>query len=176
MEHASIYKMTNPLHHDKVYYGSTVVPLSKRMISHRCKYLHYLNGGTKYRLSAFDVIEPELNDVILEIIEHCPDVSCRKELRERERFYIENNVCVNKNIPNRSQCESSSAYYFKNKDRIAQLRKEYYINNKEHILTKCREYQAKNIEKFNKYQLNYQRKLREEAKAFREITKIAKSI
>jgi hypothetical protein len=176
MEHACIYKISNPDHHNKVYYGSTVVPLDKRRLAHKGKYDHYKSGATQYRLSAFDVIEPAPSDFIIELIEDCSNLSCRDELRQRERYYIENNTCVNKNIPGRNQVESRTAYYEKNKAKIMEHRKKYYENNKEHILAKCREYQAKNIEKFNAYQLNYQRKIREEAKAFREIAKAVKNI
>jgi hypothetical protein len=176
MEHAAIYKMTNPTQTDKVYYGSTMVPLEKRWGAHKAKYDHYKSGATKYRVSAFDVIEPAPADFVIELIEDCSSLGCRAEMRQRERFYIENNPCVNKNIPGRNQEESSTAYYFKNKDKIAMARKEYYKNNKDEIIKKCREYQAKNSEKFHKYQLEYQRKLRQEAKAFRNIAQWSQGV
>ena len=63
------------------------------------------------RLKSFDIIKN--GDYDYSII---GEVECESkyELHNRERFYIENNKCVNKCIPNRTDKE----YYKGNKDKI----------------------------------------------------------
>ncbi len=49
------------------------------------------------------------------------------ELQQRERFYIENNECVNKVIPLRTKKQ----YNENNKEKISDYNKEYYQDNKD---------------------------------------------
>jgi hypothetical protein len=54
------------------------------------------------------------------------------ELNARERFYIQNNECLNKFIPGRT----SKEYYQDNKE----IKKDYYEDNKADILSKQKVY------------------------------------
>ena len=100
-ENGKIYKLYSPSK-NIVYYGSTAEKyLSRRFHKHLAHYKRYKNGKIGYTTS-FDVLECE--DYKIELLE---EVSCNnvEQLRERERYYIENNECVNKNIPNQTQKE-----------------------------------------------------------------------
>jgi len=105
-----IYKITNG---ELNYYGSTTKKLSQRLSSHR-----------------YDVkIRPSLsvNEILcydnynIELIEEL-EIENFKELREREKYYIENFDCVNKVIPGQTREEVQRRYRNNNKDKI----KTYY--------------------------------------------------
>jgi fibrillarin-like rRNA methylase len=58
-------------------------------------------------MTSFKILENDNYEIVLvEILE----TETKQELHQRERFYIENNDCVNKNIPTRTK-------------------KEYYVDN-----------------------------------------------
>ena len=140
-ENGKIYKLTCG---DLVYYGSTCSSLTKRLYEHKQK----SNNCTSKQL--FEIGDPEITLV--------EDFACerKEQLTARERFYIENNDCVNKFIPNRTReeyiktdarKETSKKYYEKNKEHYeeyrentkeqkAQYDKEYNKNNKEKIQEK----------------------------------------
>ena len=84
-----IYKIYNDSIPDKVYYGSTIQPLHKRLYLHKkldsnCSSKILFPGGKIVLVEKFP----------------CKD---KIELLQRERYYIENNECVNKRIPNRTK-------------------------------------------------------------------------
>ena len=116
-----IYDNTN----DNVYYGSTIRTLSKRMAAHESKYTLWC-AGKGNNVTSFDIIENGDYDIsLVEEVEY----QNRKELHTRERFYIKNNVCVNKCIPLRTYKE----YYHDNKDKIIEKIRKYREDNKETI-------------------------------------------
>ena len=102
------------------YIGSTCLPtLAKRLSQHRGKYKAYLNGKANH-VSSFDIMKN--NDYCIILIE---DYSCetKEQLLMRERYHIENNICVNKRIPSRTAeeiCEyhrkTNIIYYNTNKE------------------------------------------------------------
>ena len=80
------------------------------------------------------------------------------ELHTRERFYIENNECVNKVIPTRTTKEyrednkeeiavKKKQYREDNKEEIAVQRKQYREDNKEEILVRNKQYREDNKDK-----------------------------
>ena len=100
------------------YYGSTTQPLiSTRLATHTRNYKKYLNSKYHY-VSAFDVLQNSNYKIFLVETHPC---NTKMELEMRERFFIENNDCVNKHIPTRTQHEN-------------------YENNKEVIKEKVREF------------------------------------
>ena len=118
MNKGMIYKL---YHEGGVYYGSTTQTLKERLGHH--KYDSKTRNKTSKKLFKNGSIpkielleEVEFNDI--------------KELRERERYYIENFECINKQIPNRTIKE----YYKANKDIINEKKKEYL---KIKIICKC---------------------------------------
>ena len=81
-QNGKIYKITSQ-QTDDVYYGSTTLTLKQRWSSHICK------------------IKLKYDDAKIELIELYP-CSCKRELLIRERYYIENNKCINERLPSRS--------------------------------------------------------------------------
>tara|TARA_R110002074_G_scaffold58331_1_gene142980 strand:+ start:270 stop:695 length:426 start_codon:yes stop_codon:yes gene_type:complete len=122
-QEAKIYKIINDELPGMVYYGSTTIKyLSNRLGKHRYLYKH----NKHFKTSAVKLFEIGLPKIIL--IENYP-CKTKDELLSRERFYIENNDCVNRCTPGGTQKD----YYFKNKEHLALKAKEYYIKNKERI-------------------------------------------
>ena len=116
-ENSMIYKIVNDEMPNIVYYGSTCNTLTKRFSEHKSK-----NDCSSKKLFEFGKAQ-----IILVEKFPCND---KTELTKRERFYIENNECLNKQIPNRTK-------------------KEYYQDNKEHLLTTSKEWYEANKEKIN---------------------------
>ena len=144
-QNGRIYQLTVDEDESLVYYGSTTQPLSKRLSEHQSKFLKKDHNRTASEL--FKVGSP-----IITLIEKYPCDS-KEELKARERYYIENNPCVNKEIPGRTKAE----YYQDNKERIQKYQEEHkeeravYMDewrekNKEHVAEYAKEYQEKNRE------------------------------
>jgi len=85
-KNGKIYKIVNN-ENDKVYYGSTCVPLYKRMYQHR-KIHDCMSKNIGVDLKQCQIILVE-------------EIKCenKQQLLMRERWYIENNECLNKNRP-----------------------------------------------------------------------------
>ena len=126
-----IYDNTN----GNVYYGSTIQKLSCRISSHRANYKKISTRPCK----SFEIIKN--GDYSYCVVE---EVICENkwELCNRERFWIENNECINKVIPNRTKKE----YRQKNKEKINEYQKQFRQENKE---------------KFKQYYQNRKEKLKE---------------
>ena len=147
-----------------VYYGSSSSDkLRKRLASHKCDYKRYLDGKRNY-VSSFEILKNNNFEIIL--IENYP-CNSRNELHTRERYYIENNECVNQCIPLRTPQE----YREDNKEKIIEKHKNYYENNKE----KIKEYYENNIDKINERKKSYNEqnkdKIRETQKIYNEQNK-----
>lgn len=120
-----IYKIITNCDANLVYYGSTCSALSQRLAEHRRNYSHYMNDKYHY-VTSFELIKQVHYDIIL--VETVVS-STKEELHARERYYIENNECVNKYIPGRTKKE----HYEANKDDIAMYKKDYHEANKDAI-------------------------------------------
>ena len=132
-----IYKLECNITND-VYYGSTTQSLSARMSLH------------KYSRTCTAINIIDRGNYTCKIIEEFPCKS-RKELQARERWWIENNVCINKQIPGRTPQEwreDNEGYNIKyneqHKEHIAQKSKEYHEANKAHIAQKNKEWREAN--------------------------------
>jgi hypothetical protein len=101
LQQAKIYKIvcnTTGL----TYYGSTTQQtLSMRLTKHRNNYKNFLNGKYNY-VTSYKIIENNNYDIFLVESVQC---DTKDQLHARERFWIESNQCVNKNIPARSRKE-----------------------------------------------------------------------
>lgn len=108
-----------------VYLGSTTNPyLSRRLGQHHSDYKRHLEGKTNYRTS-FKIIEG--GDFFIELIE-IVECNSRDELNKRERYWIENTECVNKQIPTRTRKEYYEANIEKIKAQMIEYNKSYYKN------------------------------------------------
>jgi len=156
-----IYDNTN----NNVYYGSTIQKLSRRLSGHRRSYKNYLNGKYHF-VSSFKIIEN--GDFSISLIEQV-EYNDKIELRARERFYIENNKCVNKCIPNRNSKEWREAnieyikeqkkiYRQENKDKIKEQMKLYCEANKDKRKEKDKKYRESHKDKIKDYQKLYYQK------------------
>jgi hypothetical protein len=88
----TIYKITGG---GLTYYGSTSQELKARFNGHKMAYKLYKNGKGKF-VSSCKVMEH--NDARIEAVEHVV-YNTKRELFDRERFFIVNNQCVNINKP-----------------------------------------------------------------------------
>ena len=131
-----IYKIINNID-DIVYIGSTTQTLKRRYSSHKCSYLSYMRGIHKY-YTAFSIFDKGINNCKIELIENFP-CDNRAELEYREKYYIKQFNCINKNIPGRTKKE----YNDDNKEHIKEHTKKYREDNKEHI----KKYREDNYEK-----------------------------
>ena len=118
-----IYKLIDNTN-GNVYYGSTIQQLNKREINHKADYKRYLDEKHTY-ITSFEIIKN--NDYKIELVEEI-EFETKDALHERERFYIENNDCVNKNIPNRTMKEYLKEYNKENKEKIAEKKKNIIKN------------------------------------------------
>ena len=84
-------------------------------------------------LRSYDILQNDDYQIVL--IENYP-CNSKNELERRERYWIENTDCVNKNIPTRSKKEADKAYALKNADRCKQYKDQYYQKNKQTISEK----------------------------------------
>lgn len=120
-----------------IYYGSTIQPLAQRKSGHKKDHIKFLNNKCSF-MTSFKIIEEGNYDIIL-----VEELSCenREQLESRERFYIDNNICVNKNIPGRTSDEKRIAYLLQ--------KREHYINNKEQRIERSKKYYEANKEKIS---------------------------
>lgn len=99
------------------YYGSTTISLSRRLSLHK---------------SNIDCKSSLLNkeNLTIKLIEKVED---KTQLKWRERYYIENNECINKALPIRTDEEKKQyhkEYSIKNKETKKAYDKEYYMKKK----------------------------------------------
>lgn len=133
------------------YYGSTIQSLSQRLTNHRSCYNRWRKGKSNYT-TIFIILE--INNYSIVWVEDYP---CENnyQLQARERHFIENNNCVNKVIPTRTQKEYYKKYYEENKDKILNTVSEYYEENKEQISIRRKQDNQLNPEKRVKQRQKY---------------------
>lgn len=166
-----VYKIQSPC--GLVYYGSTTQKLSRRMTMHRYDVKRNKN------LTSIPVVKA---GGIISLVELVP-CNSKEELHARERFYIDNNECVNKNKPRRKEeylnyrkrwCEENKEhvqlkrkeYYKNNKEKRIAYSKQYYEDNKEHVKEYVKEYHKNNKEHVKKYVKKYYEKNKEKLKEY----------
>jgi len=172
-QNGKIYKIVNDSS-NLVYYGSTIQPLYKRFYKHKTQF---------HLCTSKKILDGENPQIVL--VEDCP-CERREQLFKRERYYIENNVCVNKNIPGRTLKEweednrerlkkKKKEYREDNKEKLKKQKKEYRENNKEKILEYFREWREENKEKileyFREWREENKDKIKKQSKEWREKNK-----
>lgn len=111
-KNAKIY-MIKSQDHEQVYIGSTTYTLKQRLQS------HFKDLRRNKYCTAQDLLKTDNYEMIL--IEEFP-CNTMNELKQRERFFIENFNTINKVIPLQTQKE----YYYKNRDKLLQYKKDRY--------------------------------------------------
>ena len=105
----------------KQYIGSTTCRLlCQRLASHCESYLKHSTGYGSYTTS-FEILKG--GDYSISLMQSYP-CSCKDELLQRERHYIERMDCVNRNVPGRTKQEYK-------RDKCAKTRKK----NEEYLQT-----------------------------------------
>jgi len=154
-----IYRIVND-ELNLTYYGSTCSTLSRRLTEHKQR---------AHKCSSKILFSTETKAEII-LVEKFP-CNDKIELHQRERFYIENNECVNKVIP----CRTKKEYREDNKEEIYLKRKEYREQNKEKIKEQNKKYQEENKEKINlqrkQYRQDNKEKIKEQHKEYYEKNK-----
>jgi hypothetical protein len=117
---------------DDVYYGSTTQELYMRLRQH--KSLKYVSRNIMK------------NTYHIQLIELYP-CNNRIELESRERYYIENNKCVNTYIPTRTKQE----YRKQHKQQSNERAKKWYNENKEYSSEWRKQYRQKNKDRIDNY-------------------------
>jgi hypothetical protein len=117
---------------------------------HKQDYKRFLEKKSKKFYTAFKVIDGGNFEIIL--VEEYPSDN-KAQLEQRERFYIENNECVNKMIPTRTDKE----YYSKNAEKIKEYSRKRYRENSENIREKGREYDRLRRDNRREYKREYDR-------------------
>ena len=153
-----IYKIIDNTN-DNIYIGSTCeYILSRRLAGHRSMYDRYVKGAKNYTTS-FEILKNENYCIIL--LESYP-CDTKDQLTARESYYIQNNECVNKVIPDRTNkqykqdhrekiLEQHKEYYNKHKERLLEMNKEHYNDNKEKCIEYTKEYYDKNKAKIREH-------------------------
>ena len=140
-----IYKIYDNTNYN-VYYGSTKQLVCKRIAEHRADYKKFLNKKKNY-CKSYDILKNgDYSYCVVEEVEY----ENKWELLNRERYYIENNECINKIIPyksNEEQKETMKLYYNNNKEYINNKKKINYENKKEHYLKYAENYRLEHKEK-----------------------------
>ena len=94
-----IYKIVSD-QTDDIYIGSTCQKLlSMRLAGHKLSYARWLGGKHNY-ISSFEILKYDDCKIILIESYPCND---KNELLSRERYWVENTKCINKNVPSRSK-------------------------------------------------------------------------
>ena len=158
-----IYKIYDQTDKQLVYYGSTEKSLSKRLDGHISNYKRYINGNDIFTTS-FLVIDADNYDIMMVERVEFGDI---RELRNRERFYIENNICVNQSIPNRTEVEWREA----NAEKLKKNKAEYRKVNKVKIANKKAQYYKANKEKIAEYNAEYKKMNKVEIAQYRKVNK-----
>jgi len=181
MKTGYIYKIWSVSNPEMVYYGSTQQQVCSRMNDHKRDYNKWKKtNNRRFFTSSFLIIDMgEYEYATLESFEF----EEKFELRNRERFYIENNTCVNLRVPNRTNkewCEENreilrekkKIYAKANKEKFDVYMKQYKEENKEKIREQKKIYAKANKEKFDVYMKQYQEenkeKIREQKKIYQE--------
>tara|TARA_R100001594_G_scaffold3518_7_gene13131 strand:+ start:881 stop:1279 length:399 start_codon:yes stop_codon:yes gene_type:complete len=106
-----IYKIIDNTN-GNIYIGQTQKSLYTRLHNHTSSYLQYLNNKREGICSSFKIIKN--GDYKIELIEKTND-------KNRERYWIENTECINKNIPLQTKTEKKE-YQIK----VGRIRNKYY--------------------------------------------------
>jgi hypothetical protein len=142
------------------YYGSTCEPtLPRRLAGHVHAYSRLKNGKLKWKCTSIRVLEK--NNYVIVLVEIFPSC-CKMELCQRERYYIENNECVNKKIPTRTLQELKADYRVSHKEEIAKYDAEYRKINRDKIIQRRAENYKNNIGVSKEYAIAYRQKNKEE--------------
>ena len=168
-----IYKLYDNTNGD-VYYGSTTKTVGARISHHK-----YLTKKSQNKCKSSSIIQ---NGDYTYNVEEKVMYDEKWELLKRERWYIENNECINKYIPNKfiDNPNYHKEYREQNKDNISWYQRCYRHDNKEKMIDYQKDYREANKDKLKAYReanrdknIIYQREYRELKKKTQDLEKLA---
>ena len=152
-----IYKITDVAYND-CYYGSTIEPLTKRMIHHKHKCFNQnISQETCVRSVNSIFNKYSLENCKIELVENFPCTS--KEKLVKREGHIRNNECVNKefNVSERTTEE----YRHEERDKLNVRSQEYYRDHVEERRTYQKECRMNNVAKIRQQNVNYRERIKE---------------
>ena len=147
MEDVIIYKIYRLFGNGMNYYGSTTQSLYERKMKHKT---------IKNNMCASRLIIESCDDWDIEIVEICPNGTTKKEALWRERWWFDNNECINKQKPIISKEEKKE----ENRLRMLKKARENGIIEKRTGL---------DLEKYKEYRIKYNGIKREERRIKKEL-------
>jgi hypothetical protein len=156
-QQGKIYKLTGA---GKIYIGSTTQLLSKRYWAHK-------NAGIS---TVQEIIADPNNQITLIELFPC---SCKVELLARERYYIEQNDCINKYCPIRTVEEKQNSHLYdetRKKWQIANKEKmfDYWNNYQKKIEVKQKKQLMRQTQEYKEYMKNYRNNKKDEIKQYKQ--------
>jgi len=124
---------------NKLYIGSTIRTLKKRLQNHGC----------------FDLYDMDEFNYTLKVLEEI-EIDNKIQLRKREQYYIDNNNCVNK-IRAFGGAYNSKEYYQINREKLLEKSKKQYWDNTERKKQYDKIYNEKNkVKKQKQWKQKYE--------------------
>ena len=157
-ENGKIYKLEAD---GLIYIGSTTKQyLCQRLETHYRDFKSFQNGKLKTNISSFELFKNGTKPVIT-LIELAPCKS-KDELMMRERFHIENTICVNKikkvTLTEEERKNYGKDYKENNKDKIKEINKKWRNKNKDNLKEINKEWRQNNKDKIKEINKNYRNK------------------
>ena len=144
------------------YYGSTCEPtLARRLAGHVALYKRFKDGKKRSIVTSYKVLDGGNYSIVLVELFPC---NSKMELHQRERFHIENNDCINKNIPTRTPEEYNATYRLNNKKKIHEYASDYKLNNLEKLREQEANWRLNNKEKIMEQHANWRLRNSEKVK------------
>ncbi len=159
-----IYKLYDNTNGD-VYYGSTTKTVGARIYQHK-----YQTKKSQNKCKSSSII---LNGDYSYNVEEKVMYDEKWELLKRERWYIENNECINKCIPNKfiDNPNYYKEYRGANRDKLLDYEKDYREANKDKIIDKNKAYYEANKDKILDKNKAYYEVNKDKSKAYYEANK-----
>ena len=124
-----------------VYIGSTTRELlCQRLSGHKSAFKGWLKNKNNHYLSSFEVLKGGNYSYVL--IEEC-NCENKDQLHARERYHIDNTICVNLVNPNQTP------------DEIVEYHKQYYLAKNEYFIEKQKQYDLAHKEYKKEYNRAY---------------------
>lgn len=141
---------------NKIYIGSTIQPLSKRMGLHRSE--------KNETISRTMIQEDGIENCHIVLLEDYPCEN-KEQLLMRERYWIETIDCINKRksiLTQEEQVDYNRQWYEENREKLSEHKKQYYQENHDKILEYAKQYRQENHDDILEYKKQYYQKNRDE--------------
>lgn len=141
-----IYTIRNRNDETKIYVGSTIQPLYKRLYEHKC----HSKKEKCMNILLYIEVNGDWSNWYIELYENYP-CSCREELDKREGEIQRLIGTLNMNIAGRN----NKQYRIDNVDKIKEREKQYRIENPNKIKEYKKQYAVENADKIKEHKKQY---------------------